>query len=58
VAEFVDPKKLPERKEPIPGAKPPVYSLPVYDDPGPPEEVDEFLKLIRELRRQGSVQPK
>lgn len=50
MAEFVDPKNLPERKgPPIPGAKPPVYSLPDYPDDGPPDEVEEFMKLLREL---------
>jgi hypothetical protein len=40
----VDPKSLPDRPVPIPGAKPPVFSLP-YKDLGHPEEVDELLKL-------------
>jgi hypothetical protein len=48
---IVDPKNLPERQAPIPGAKPPVSSLP-YKDLGHPEEVEEFHNLIRELRRQ------
>jgi hypothetical protein len=46
----VDPKSLPERTVPIPGAKPPVFSLP-YTDLGRPEEVDTFRELIREIRR-------
>jgi len=49
-----DPKSLPDRAAPIPGAKPPVFSLP-YKDLGDPEEVDEFLKLVREIRRQASA---
>jgi len=53
----VDPKSLPDRAVPIPGAKPPVFSLP-YKDLGHPEEVDEFLKLVREIRRQASAPPK
>jgi hypothetical protein len=52
----VDPKSLSDRAVPIPGAKPPVFSLP-YKDLGHPEEVDEFLKLIREIRRQVPMQP-
>lgn len=46
-----DPKTLPERAAPIPGAKPPVYSFP-YKDLGSPEEVDTFRDFVRELRRQ------
>jgi hypothetical protein len=46
----VDPKNLPKRAIPIPGAKPAVFSLP-HKDLGHPEEVDEFRKLIRDLRR-------
>jgi hypothetical protein len=53
----VDPKSLPDRVVPIPGAKAPVFSLP-YKDLGHPEEVDEFLKLVREIRRQGPKRPK
>jgi len=47
----VDPNSLPDRAIPIPGAKPPVFSLP-YKDLGHPEEVDTFRKLIREIRQQ------
>lgn len=50
----VDPKSLPDRAVPIPGAKPPVFSLPCKDL-GHPEEVDEFRELIREIRRQNST---
>jgi hypothetical protein len=46
----VDPRSLPDRAVPIPGAKPPVYSLP-YKDNGRPEEVDTFRELIREIRQ-------
>ena len=53
----VDPKSLPDRAVPIPGAKPPVFSLP-YQDPGHPDEVDEFRKLLREIRRQVPTRPK
>ena len=49
----VDPQSLPERADPIPGAKPAVVSLP-YKDLGHPEEVDAFRKLIQEVRRQTS----
>jgi hypothetical protein len=52
----IDPKSLPDRAAPIPGAKPPVLSLP-YQDPGRPEEVDEFRKLLREIRRQIPSRP-
>jgi hypothetical protein len=47
----VDPRSLPERAVQVPGAKPPVYSLP-YKDIGHPEEVDTFRELIRQIRRQ------
>jgi hypothetical protein len=53
----IDPKGLPERAVPIPGAKPPVYSLP-YKDLGHPDEVDAFRKLVREIRRQPPARPK
>jgi hypothetical protein len=46
-----DLKSLPDTTTPIPGAKPPVTSFPVYDDPPSEEEVDDFLSFIRELRR-------
>jgi hypothetical protein len=46
-----DPPSLPERAVPVPGAKPPVYSLP-YKNVGHPEEVDTFRELIRQIRRQ------
>ena len=52
----VDPKKLPDRPVPIPGAKPPVCALP-YRDLGQPEEVDEFRKVIREIRHQVPSRP-
>ncbi len=47
---IIDPRSLPERAVPIPGAKPPVSALP-YKDLGCPDEVDAFHKLIREIRR-------
>jgi hypothetical protein len=53
----VDPKSLPDRAVPIPGAKPPVFLLP-YQDPGHPDEVDEFRKLLRDIRRQIPTRPK
>lgn len=52
-----DPKSLPERTTPIPGAKPPVSSLP-YQDLGHPEEVEEFRRLIREIRRRPDSLPR
>jgi hypothetical protein len=45
-----DLKSLPERSTPIPGAKPAVKSFPVPEHPATAEEVDDFLRLIRELR--------
>ena len=53
----VDPKTLPERAVPIPGAKPAASSLP-YKDLGCPEEVDAFREFIREIRRQLPARPK
>jgi len=53
----VDPKTLPDRAVPIPGAKPPVFSLP-YQDSGNPEEVEAFRKLLRDLRRQVPTRPR
>lgn len=52
-----DPKSLPERTVPIPGAKAPVYSLP-YQDLGHPDEVDALRELVREIRRQPAARPK
>jgi hypothetical protein len=52
----VDPKSLPERAIPIPGAKPAVFSLP-HKVLGHAEEVDEFRKLIREIRHQPRIRP-
>jgi len=52
-----DAGSLPERPDPIPGAKPPVFSLP-YGEVGSPEEVDEFRGLIHELRRQSQSRPR
>jgi hypothetical protein len=46
----LDPKTLPERATPIPGAKPPVTSFPFQDDPRAPDDVDDFLRFIREVR--------
>jgi hypothetical protein len=54
---ILDPRTLPERALPIPGAKAPVTSLP-YKDIGCPEEVDAFRKLIREIRRYPPMPPK
>jgi hypothetical protein len=53
----LDPRTLPERTVPIPGAKPPVTSFP-YKDLGHPEEVDSFRLLIRELRRHQPTLPR
>ena len=47
---ILDPRTLPERALPIPGAKPAVSALP-YKDIGCPDEVEAFHKLIREIRR-------
>jgi hypothetical protein len=43
-------KDLPEVTAPVPGRKPPVLSFP-YQDRDRPDEADEFLAFIRELRR-------
>ncbi|MBC7926539.1 MAG: hypothetical protein H7039_12860 [Bryobacteraceae bacterium] len=51
-----DPGKLPERALPIPGIKPPVMVLRFKDD-GHPDEVDAFIRLIREIRRQIPNEP-
>jgi len=51
-----DLSELPERTTPIPGSKPPVFNLPYHDPEGRPEEVDEFLELVRRLRR-GNITP-
>jgi hypothetical protein len=53
----VDPKTLPDRAVPIPGAKPPVFSL-RYQDLGHPEEVEAVRKLLRDIRRQVPARPK
>jgi hypothetical protein len=45
---ILDPKALPDRSVPIPGAKPPVVSFP-FHDLGSPEEVDSFRRLIRQF---------
>ena len=50
-----DPKELPERVVAIPGSKNAETTFP-YQDWGHPEEVDEFLALIREIR--GHTPPK
>jgi hypothetical protein len=47
---ILDPKVLPDRTVPIPGAKPPVVSFP-FQDLGRPEEVDSFRRFIRDLRQ-------
>jgi hypothetical protein len=52
-----DLKDLPERTLRTPGAKPPVNSLP-YVDLGHPEEVDEFLELLRKIRQREPACPK
>ncbi len=48
---ILNPKMLPDRTVPIPGAKPPVVSFP-FQDLGSPEEVDSFRRFIRQLRGQ------
>jgi hypothetical protein len=54
---ILDPKMLPDRIVPIPGAKPPVGAFP-FQDLGSPEEVDSFRRFIRQLRRQKPVRTK
>jgi len=51
MAKVVDPRNLPDRKEPIPGLKPPVRDFAPADD-GDPGEVDAFNEMIHELRKQ------
>jgi hypothetical protein len=44
-----DSMDLPEMNTTIPNRKPPVYSFP-YQDCGQPDEADEFIAFIREMR--------
>jgi hypothetical protein len=51
-------KDLPERLgSPIPGSRPPIHEL-LYSEAGDPGEVDAFLELIRELRRESPASNK
>jgi hypothetical protein len=52
MAKVVDPRIPRDPKVIIPGLKPPVRDF-VPSDDGDPSEVDAFLKMIRDLRRQG-----
>ena len=49
-------KDLPEVNAPVPGRKPPVLSFP-YQDHEHPEEADEFLTFIRQLRGNSPAVP-
>jgi len=51
MAKVVNPKSLPATKVFIPGLKPPVRNFAPSDD-GDPSEVDAFIRMIRQLRRQ------
>jgi hypothetical protein len=51
-----DHKDLPEVTAPVPGRKPPVLAFP-YQDRECPDEADEFLAFIRELRRSSLAVP-
>ena len=51
MAKVVDPRIPPDPKVLIPGLKPPVRDF-VPSDDGDPSEVDAFIKMIREFRRQ------
>jgi hypothetical protein len=52
MAKVVNPRIPPDPKVFIPGLKPPVRDF-VPSDDGDPSEVDAFIKMIREFRRQG-----
>ena len=57
MATFLDPHNLPERKgkTPIPGLKPPVSAADlVVAEEFDPKEVDDFNRMIRELRNEGA----
>ncbi|MGD1071716.1 MAG: hypothetical protein ABSB15_16405 [Bryobacteraceae bacterium] len=49
-----DLKDLPQVNVPVPGRKPLVLSFP-YRDRGNPDEADEFLAFIRDLRGKSAV---
>jgi hypothetical protein len=55
MAKVVNPRIPPDPKVFIPGLKPPVRDFVPCDD-GDPSEVDAFIKMIREFRRQGPTQ--
>ncbi len=57
MATFLDPHNLPERKRktPIPGLKPPVTAADfTRGEEFDPKEVDDFNRMIRELRNEGA----
>ena len=51
MAKVVDPRNLPDTRVFIPGLKPPVQDFSPSED-GDPSEVDDFNRMIRELRNQ------
>ena len=56
MAKVVDPRNLSGTSVAIPGLKPPVREFGPADD-GDPSEVDEFNKMIRDLRTQDPAFP-
>jgi hypothetical protein len=54
MAKVVNPRIPPDPKVFIPGLKPPVRDF-VPSDDSDPSEVDAFINLIRESRRQGTA---
>jgi hypothetical protein len=54
--EIRDSKDLPEMNVTVPNRKPPVYSYP-YQDCGQPDEADEFIAFIREMRQNSPALP-
>ncbi|MBI4903343.1 MAG: hypothetical protein HY820_06900 [Acidobacteria bacterium] len=54
---YTNPKDLPQRNVSIPNAKPPVMKVPrsTQDDP---EEADEFVDYVRQLRGKPKLSPR
>ena len=49
-------KNLPDVNAEVPGRKPVVLSFP-FQDTGNPDEADEFLSFIHEMRKSSSAVP-
>ena len=56
MAKVVNPRIPPDPKVLIPGLKPPVRDFVPTDD-GDPSEVDAFIQMIRDFRRQDPATP-